>query len=68
MAEDKEVMEVEMGKGVGGEEKGKGKGKKGKEEPPPMVPFFSMFRYATGFDKFLMIVGSISAALNGASM
>lgn len=51
--------------------KKKKKGKKGKEEkepPPPMVPFFAMFRYATGFDKFLMIVGTIASLLNGASM
>lgn len=43
--------------------------KKGdKEPPPPMVPFFTMFRYATPLDKALMFFGTLGALANGASM
>ena len=47
---------------------GKKKGKDDKEPAAPMVPFFDMFRYATPLDKLLMALGSLGAALNGASM
>jgi ATP-binding cassette subfamily B (MDR/TAP) protein 1 len=48
-------------------EKGKEKND-GKKEKEPLVPFFSMFRYATPFDKMLMLIGSLAAIANGASI
>jgi hypothetical protein len=42
--------------------------KKKEKEKDPMVPFFSMFRYATPFDRMLMIIGSLAAVANGSSM
>lgn len=76
MTEDKNIELEGKGKEKLGDDEvvshGKKKGKKGKkgekEEPPPMVPFFSMFRYATKFDVFLMTIGGLAAAANGASM
>ena len=55
-----------MGKGKD-KETGKGSAKKEKT-PEPMITFFSMFRYATTLDKTLMILGSLAAIANGASM
>lgn len=46
----------------------KDKKKDDKEEPKPMVPFSSMFRYATALDKTLMAFGTIGAIGNGAGM
>ncbi len=64
-----ELADVAEGKGKEKEGEAEGmKGKNGKEPPPPMVPFSSMFRYATTFDKFLMVFGSLAAVANGASM
>lgn len=36
-----------------------------KPVPPPSIGFFQLFRFATGFDVFLMILGSLGAAVTG---
>eukprot|EP01113_Clastostelium_recurvatum_P006565 TRINITY_DN1297_c0_g1_i1.p1 TRINITY_DN1297_c0_g1~~TRINITY_DN1297_c0_g1_i1.p1 ORF type:complete len:1417 (-),score=461.68 TRINITY_DN1297_c0_g1_i1:319-4464(-) len=65
----KHALEVEEdGEDKDGKGKGKGKGKKKAEEKPPMVSFFSLFRFADSLDIFLMVVGSLAAAANGAAM
>eukprot|EP01112_Ceratiomyxa_fruticulosa_P021647 TRINITY_DN7692_c0_g1_i1.p1 TRINITY_DN7692_c0_g1~~TRINITY_DN7692_c0_g1_i1.p1 ORF type:complete len:553 (-),score=113.01 TRINITY_DN7692_c0_g1_i1:118-1776(-) len=43
-------------------------GDKAKAAPPPMVPFFDLFKFASRLDVFLMIVGTLAAMANGAVM
>ncbi|XP_015742969.1 multidrug resistance protein 1 [Python bivittatus] len=44
------------------------KERKKKKEKPNMVSPFTMFRYSDSLDKFLMILGTVFAALHGASL
>lgn len=68
------IQQKDAGKDKGDREgKGKGSGKqegKDKEEEEEVAPvwFCGLFRFATGFDIFLMILGSIGAAGMGAAM
>lgn len=55
-------------KGNGEKENENAKKKEEKEPPAPLIPFFSMFRYASQFDRTLMIIGTLAAVANGASM
>lgn len=42
--------------------------KKGKKEKPPAAPYGQLFRYADGWDKFMMVIGTICAMGAGAAM
>nr|XP_039272613.1 ATP-dependent translocase ABCB1-like isoform X3 [Styela clava] len=39
-----------------------------KLSPVPTVPFYSLFRFANGFDYFLLVIGSLASAIHGASL
>lgn len=39
-----------------------------KQESQNKIPYFSLFRYATNYDKTLMMIGAIAAFLNGGAM
>eukprot|EP00040_Diaphanoeca_grandis_P031275 m.186775 g.186775 ORF g.186775 m.186775 type:complete len:1305 (-) comp32280_c0_seq1:186-4100(-) len=43
-----------------------GKKKKKKDEPVETVPFKQLFRFASGFDKFLILLGTLGAVAHGA--
>ena len=45
------------------------KADKGPTEAAPLpLPFFSLYRYATPMDRFLMIIGLLSAIIQGGLM
>ena len=41
---------------------------KGKEPPPPSVPFYRLFQYADALDVVLMIAGTVGAMVHGAAL